>query len=145
MCNILKTADRRAKWMKIWEFSLGSFGAFAKFPLSRFSKGYWTPSFHPVSIKLYGKHSNRRGGGYRVLLFKSLCTLKLLLTQDHTLYRAGNFKILLLLQFSSNVSPILWGRWLPWGNKGVTFLWNWPSFKNFVAVWNLTWESMGKS
>ncbi len=56
MCNILKTADRRAKWTKIWdlgyysarmlgtfddwflEFGLGSFGALAKFPILRFSK-----------------------------------------------------------------------------------------------------------
>ncbi len=63
MCNILKTADRAAKRMKIWdswsyklnlwgtyhvrffEFSLRSFGALCKFPMLRFSRRYCFHSF----------------------------------------------------------------------------------------------------
>ncbi len=29
-------------------------------------------------------------------------------------YRAGNFKMLLPLKFSSDLTQTLWGRWVPW-------------------------------
>ncbi len=37
--------------MSDFEFSLGSFGAIAKFPMLRFSKGDCSHSFHPISTK----------------------------------------------------------------------------------------------
>ncbi len=41
-----------------FEFRLGSFGAFAKFPMLRFSKSYCSPSLQPASTKLYGIREN---------------------------------------------------------------------------------------
>ena len=91
MCNILKTACRREKWVKIWDsqsqelymqhthfqvrpfqFSLGYSVHFAKFPMLKFSKTT-AHSFHPISTKPYRKPCIR--GKYRLLLFLANCQI----------------------------------------------------------------------
>ena len=74
MCNILKTANHRAKGTKfgtripmycicrvffmsdslisVW----ASFGTFAKYPMLKFSKGYCSHGFHSISTELYCKY-----------------------------------------------------------------------------------------
>ncbi len=100
--NILKTADRRAKRMKIGTWGTSNslcrvlFGSshftsvwgysvhFAKFPMLRFSKGCYFHSCHPIWIKFYGKQGG--WGGYRQLLFLAeniYDILKCLLIQYH--------------------------------------------------------------
>ncbi len=61
---------------------------FAKSPMLRFSKGYCSDSFHPISTKLYGKYGNHVG--IQAITFLATCqiqffygTLTFLLTQDH--------------------------------------------------------------
>ncbi len=129
MWNILKMADRRAKRMKIWDlrsqkinmqgtfqvksfkFSLGSFGALRKISNAKISKGHCSHGFHPISTKIYGKHGNQ--GGIQVITFfddlpklNILCHFEIFVNTGP--YGAGNFKTLLLLQFSSNVNQTLW-------------------------------------
>ncbi len=72
--NILKTAHRRAKPMKIGkflhmygilyirfpEFSLGSFGARLKFPMLKFLKSHCCHSFYLIATKLYDKYATHR-------------------------------------------------------------------------------------
>ncbi len=75
MCNILKTADRRAKRTKIWDSGTVHIGRillmpdslslvwghsvhFAKFPMLR---GYCSPRFQSLSTKFYCKHVGHEG------------------------------------------------------------------------------------
>ncbi len=88
ICNILKTADRKATRTKIF-VTLGPKNCLcrvlfvsdslslvwghwvhliAEFTMLRFSKGYCSPSFHSVSTKLYIKYG--KAGGHRLLLFR---------------------------------------------------------------------------
>ena len=82
----------------------------AKFLMLRFSKGYCSPSFHSISAKFYCKYVGHDGiqavtvFGDVPKLKKNHPTLKFFLTQP---YGAGNFKTLLLVQFSSNQSQTL--------------------------------------
>ena len=72
MSDILKTADRGVIRMKLWDSlskellfmfdSLSSVWGHSVHFLLRFSESY-SHSFHPILIKLYGKHGNRGGGG----------------------------------------------------------------------------------
>ncbi len=39
----------------VWGYSVH----FAKFPVEKFSKGYCSHIFHPISTRLYGKHDNQ--------------------------------------------------------------------------------------
>ncbi len=60
-------------------------------------------------------------------------------------YGAGNFKTLLLLQFSSELSAKLYEEITYHGGiKAITFLGNQPSFKNFLALWNFKMRVNGK-
>ena len=65
---------------------------------------------------------------------------------DRGPYGTGNFKMLLLLQFSSDVSQTLWGHWLPWWNTGylLPFLAIGQFLKKFWHFEILTWESVWK-
>ena len=58
---------------------------------------------------------------------------------------AGNFKTLLLLQFSSDLSQTLWGHWLPWWNPtGCYFSWQSAKFETFVTLWKFNMGVKGK-
>ncbi len=65
---------------------------FAKFPMLRFSKGYWSQSFHSILIKLH-----------KILKFYDTLTLFF----NTGPYETGNFKMLLLIQFLSDLSQTL--------------------------------------
>ncbi len=89
MYNILKMADSRAKWMKLWDSIVlrcrllsvsdslrsiwGHSVQFTKF-LIKFSKGYTAPSFCPVSNKRDRKYVLLRRK-YRLLLFLVICQI----------------------------------------------------------------------
>ncbi len=85
-------------------------------------------------------------GEYRLLLILAICQKLKILWQiflNTEPYEAGNFKML-LLQFSFDVSQVLWGHWLAWWNTGYYFFGYRPSFKNFVALWNFNMGGNGK-
>ncbi len=76
MCNILETADRKAKLMKIWDSSprnsicrvlfisdfflirLRSFRALYNISDLKIFKRLLLPRFHPISTNLYGNYGN---------------------------------------------------------------------------------------
>ncbi len=75
MRKILKTADRREKWMKIWtEFTLKSLGALCKIS-DEFSKRYFSCSCHPISAKL-SEDIGYHGGIQAVTLLGNQPSLK---------------------------------------------------------------------
>ena len=67
ICGVLFMSDSLSS---VW----GHLVHFAKFPMLRFSKGYYSPSFIPISNKLNGKYGNR--GEYRLLLFDDFPNFK---------------------------------------------------------------------
>ncbi len=71
---------------------------FAKFAMLRFSKGYYSPSFHSMSTKFYCKY-------FDIFVY----------TEP---YVAGNFKTLLLLQFSWPLPRSIMVRASPQGAGG---------------------------
>ena len=122
MWNISKTADRRAKWTKIWvsgyysahsegtfharflEFVLGSFGAFCKISNFTILKLCSSPNFYLISSKLYTRYPNH-SVIQAITFFGDLPKIQKLWHFDIFLsarpYAPGNFKVLFLPQFSS--------------------------------------------
>ncbi len=89
--------------VRFFDFSLGLFGAFAKFPMLRSSKGHqFSHSISTkLSFKLYCKYVCQEG--IWAITFLAICpNLKILWHFDIFVntgpYQAGNFKRLLLLQ-----------------------------------------------
>ncbi len=74
-------------------------------------------------------------GEYRLLLFLAISQKLKILWHFEVLANtgpgAGNFKMLLLLQFSSDVSQTLNEDF---GYQAITFVGNRPSFKNLVEL-----------
>ncbi len=107
---------------------------FAKFPLLRVSKGYYSHSFHPISTK-ENIHIIAGNTGYfavwRSAKKKNCWRFEILVNTGK--YGVVNFTTLLLLQFSSNPSQTSGGQWLPWRNIGYYFVGNRQSFKNSVV------------
>ncbi len=97
MCSILKTADHSAKMKIIWDSVSyrvlfmsdclssvwGHSVHLTKFPMLRFSKGYSSGIFHPISSPGMVKYGYQGGvKGYMVLLFGDLSHSKLLPDED---------------------------------------------------------------
>ncbi len=109
---------------------------FAKFPILWFSKPStvfirFQPNFI-LSIIIRGYYFFLRSA--KIKNFMALWNL---------CYQAGSFKTL-LLQFSSDVSRILWGHWLPWGNAALLLLAIGQVLQNLWHFEILTLKSMGK-
>ena len=78
---------------------------FVKYLRWRFSKSYCPHSFHSISTKLYGKYGNQ--GVIQAIMFCTICQIYFLYQfklLTHDLCDAGNFKMLLALWFSSDLS-----------------------------------------
>ena len=128
MCSILKKADRRAKRTKFWDsgttvhigrvvlmpdsLSLvwGHSVHFAKFPMLRYSKGCCSHSFHSIATKLYCKYVGQEGI-QAVTFFRDLPNFKNFMALEIFVntgpYGAGNYRTILLLQFSSDLGSDL--------------------------------------
>ncbi len=105
-----------------------SFGA-------RISKGYSSHIFLQIQTNFIASMLVMSHIAYYFLgvLPKKYGTLKNLLIEDHY-YGAGNFKTLLLLQRSSNLTQTNEDTGDHSGIQGVTFLCNWPSFKKIATL-----------
>ena len=84
---------------------------FAKCAMLRFSKGYCSLSFHSISTKLYYKYVCYKGiqavtAFSDLPKFKHLWHFEIFVNTEP--YGAGNYKTLLLLQFSSDLGQTLW-------------------------------------
>ena len=74
---------------------------------AKISKCYFSHNFDPIATKLYDKYDSH--GGIQAITFVAICQKLKILSYFEIFvktgpYRAGNFKMLLLLQFSSDVS-----------------------------------------
>ena len=109
---------------------------FAKLPIPWFSRRYSFNSFirfQPNSIQSIIIRDNI--GCY----FLAIChKLKILwhfeMFVNTGACGAGNFKTLLILQFSSDVSQTLWGHWLSWWNTGYYFSCQSDKFLKFCVT-----------
>ena len=106
----------------IWGHSM-----FAKCPILRFSKSY---SFNSSICSICPKLP--KWWHFGIFLNTGPCG-------------AGNFKTLLLQQFSSDPIQTYENIAYHRGVQHITLLGNQPSLTKFMVLWNLTWESMGKS
>ena len=84
---------------------------FVKFAMLRFSKGYCCHSFHSISGKLYCKYVGHEG--IQAVTVLAICqNLKILwrfeIFVNTEPYGTGNFKTLLLRQFSCDLGQTLW-------------------------------------
>ncbi len=156
MCNILKTAHRRANGRKfrtrgtmvqtcsvllmpdslslVWGHSVHC----VKFPMLRFSKGHYSPSFHSIWTKLYCKYVGH-GGIQAVTVFGDLPKI----TNSVTLWIFSQHRTIWGWKFQNASSPTVFIWFQPSLKRtlatigriqAITFLGNQPSFKNFVAL-----------
>ena len=125
----------------VWDYSVH----FAKISDLRFSKGYCSHSFHPVSTKLYGKHGNH-GGIQAVSSFgdppKIKNFMKCLLTQNHMgLEIPKGYSSYTVYPMSIKLhEDIGYHRQI----QTIALLGNQPSFKSFVALWKFNMGVNGK-
>ena len=67
--TVLRTPYIVYKEFHFFGFNLGSFGALCKILILRFSKGYSSHSFRPVSTKFYRKYVIGGNTGYQYYFF----------------------------------------------------------------------------
>ena len=136
----------RVSWSLVWGHSVH----FAKFSIPRFSKHCSSFNrFYYISTKFHTKYHNQ-WLIYAITFYGDLfLTLKILWHFEFFLntgpYGAGNFKTLLLPQFSSDVSQTLWGHW---ATMVEYRLWLFLVIGQLLKIlWHfeiLSWGSMGK-
>ncbi len=111
----------------------------------RFSKGYASHCFLPVSKKLCGKYGNQ-GRIQAITFLGDLTKIKVygtlnIVTQGHIWF--GNFKTL-LLQFSSNILVKRYDTDYHGLIHTLASLGNWASLKSNIALSNFIMEISGK-